>query len=1254
MLKENKQSKKVPNNTFNYLYKSITLSLILWVVGCTISLPIFDSAEEVFRRHGILDIYATNIIISNGDFILIKQEDFDTNGNYSNKLSVQILPHDHKEKNVFWESSHTNALQVFADGTILSSSNITGAFTITIKVRAFSNSIDIVIANPTTNLSVDTNDFDITANDTGTLTATLSPPNHTDTVYWISSDTNIIVINPSNGGYTPSSLGDATITALALDREGGTNASNSILIGVIPPANITNQFFSINEDVSIGTIVGTVSANLGVTNYAITMGNSNNAFTINPTNGRLTTAINLNYGTFSNYSLIVRVMDSAGNTTNNTVIVTLIDILEWQTRHITNTLTNEDLTTSILATLNQKTSIDELKRRMFAWMDVSIPPLLITNSSGRLTNWIDKKSYVITGTNTITSPTLSVTTNTNSAIQIISNERVAFTNIVASTNIITVSLNLTNAISATPKSDLGGNDSLSLSNGGTNGYVVLDYEGSDRVGFAIDTTSMGISDNITAFYLVTEWVQGNNNSHVPLGYDDLGNGERFFTKRGSRSQYIASNGNDAKGNIVSGDSVLERNADFAIPSMPHLISRRGLAISKSDLNGMLGSFPTSSVEGGEHHIREIIIFTNTIADSDHSNIVAYFYDKWNLTRETVITNLTSHYSASGGNTLNNAVDGNASTYFRANNSAQQNFTANTVLFQSRLHGSVLDGNASSIMGLSAGHNSLYLRTGLGVSNEALRSPFKVELYRTNDNSWFVLSNIALDASAGDKTFLFPLDHASNDFDGYRIVANGAAPGVSAWFIIDEFGPVAASTNDTNVPTVTNHTFTTRENLVTNILVGVVRGMDDGVIASYAITAGNSNTNFQIDDAGVIRTTSIIDYESISNYLLIIRATDSGGNSGTGNITVNVIDGIDLNNTTNVLDDTNLELSGAISATTAKVGEDTYLFVTGYNDDGVSVFSVESGGLLVNITNVTDGGDLELDEARSVTTAKVGGTTYLFVAGHNDDGVSVFSVESGGLLVNITNVTDGGDLELDGASSVTTAKVGGTTYLFVTGYNDDGVSVFSVESGGLLVNITNVTDGGDLELDGASSVTTANVGGTTYLFVSGRDDNGVSVFSVGSGGSLDNVANVMDGGDLLLDGAVSLTTAEVGGTNYLFVAGYDDNGVSVFWVGSDGTLSSIYNISDGGDLELLNVSSLTITDVGGTNYLFAAGLSDNGMSVFSIGNDGSLDNVLNVPDGGDLLLGSASFVNTVEVDGTTYLFVASLGDSGVSVFEVDPP
>ncbi len=363
--------------------------------------------------------------------------------------------------------------------------------------------------------------------------------------------------------------------------------------------------------------------------------------------------------------------------------------------------------------------------------------------------------------------------------------------------------------------------------------------------------------------------------------------------------------------------------------------------------------------------------------------------------------------------------------------------------------------------------------------------------------------------------------------------------------------------------------------------------------------------------------------------------------------------ITLINVDSVTDDAALQLNGAKSVTTAVVGGATFLFAAGRLDDGVSVFMVDAGGQLANVVNVTDDATLQLRDAASVTTAVIDSTTYLFVAGELDDGVSVFKVGAGAQLTNVDNVTDDATLELNGASSVTTAVVSGATYLFVAGRFDNGVSVFKVDASGQLSNVDNVTDAGALELNGAASVTTAVIGGATYLFVASESDLGVSVFKVADGGLLTNVDNVTDDATLQLDGARSVTTAVIGGTAYLFVASELDDGVSVFKVDASGQLSNVDNVTDAGALELNGAASVTTAVIGGATYLFVASDLDHGVSVFEVDDGGLLTNVDNVSNGGTLdLLGAAS-VTTAVIGGTTYLFVASRFDDNINVFSAAP-
>ena len=365
----------------------------------------------------------------------------------------------------------------------------------------------------------------------------------------------------------------------------------------------------------------------------------------------------------------------------------------------------------------------------------------------------------------------------------------------------------------------------------------------------------------------------------------------------------------------------------------------------------------------------------------------------------------------------------------------------------------------------------------------------------------------------------------------------------------------------------------------------------------------------------------------------------------------------LESTFNITDMEDLEINGARGVTTAVVGTTTYLFVTGDADNGISVFSVANDGTLASVHNESVGTSPGLGGAAGVITAVVGTTTYLFVAGSQGSGVSVFRVEANGALTSVHNESDAGDLLLDAATGVTTAVVGSTTYLFVAGQNDNGVSVFRVETNGALTSVHNESDAGALELSGATGVTTAVVGSTTYLFVTGLADRGVSVFSIANDGTLASVHNIDDttgstgGITLELAGATGITTAVVGTTTYLFVAGQDDNGVSVFSVADDGNLTSVHNESDAGDLLLNGAAGVTTAVVGSTTYLFVTGINDDGVSVFSVANDGTLASVHNVTDDATLQLNGARGVGTAVVGTTTYLFVAGHADDGVSVFRV---
>jgi hypothetical protein len=232
--------------------------------------------------------------------------------------------------------------------------------------------------------------------------------------------------------------------------------------------------------------------------------------------------------------------------------------------------------------------------------------------------------------------------------------------------------------------------------------------------------------------------------------------------------------------------------------------------------------------------------------------------------------------------------------------------------------------------------------------------------------------------------------------------------------------------------------------------------------------------------------------------------------------------------------------------------------------------------VINTDNVYDNATLELFWPWTITSAVVGGVPYV-IAGGADNGLSVFRVNAGGTLTTVCNINDNATVALSRPQALTTAVVGGLTYLFVPG-GENAVSVSRIDPGGILVNTANVADDANLDLSFPVDVTTTTIGGTTYLFVAGESDGGVSVFRVGAGGTLTNTANVS------VANVSTVTTATIGGATYLFAAGgyyFNGENIHVFLVNGDGTVAPVQSTLWG------SPETATTVTVDGTTYLLVA-------------------------------------------------------------------
>lgn len=168
--------------------------------------------------------------------------------------------------------------------------------------------------------------------------------------------------------------------------------------------------------------------------------------------------------------------------------------------------------------------------------------------------------------------------------------------------------------------------------------------------------------------------------------------------------------------------------------------------------------------------------------------------------------------------------------------------------------------------------------------------------------------------------------------------------------------------------------------------------------------------------------------------------------------------------------------------------------------------------------------------------------HVYVAGNNDDAVTVFSRDkTSGALAYVKSYFDNATFGLDGASSIAMSPDG--IHLYVTGYFDDAVTVFSRdETSGALAYVQSIFDNDTLGLDGAKQVIVSPDG--AHVYVTGTENDAVTVFSLSkTSGELKHIESIFDNKTIGLNGAGSVTVSPDGA--HVYIGGYYDDAVTVF-------------------------------------------------------------------------------------------------------------
>ena len=448
-----------------------------------------------------------------------------------------------------------------------------------------------------------------------------------------------------------------------------------------------------------------------------------------------------------------------------------------------------------------------------------------------------------------------------------------------------------------------------------------------------------------------------------------------------------------------------------------------------------------------------------------------------------------------------------------------------------------------------------------------------------------------------------------------------------------------------------------------------RGITTAVISgsTYALVASYSDDGVQI-----------IDITTPSSPTAVSSVTD-GETDANGNIFY--------------------ELYQASGITTVQIGTSTYALVTASSDDGVQIIDITTPSAPTAVSSVTGGVDGfdELAEARNITTIQIGTSTYALVASVLDSGVQIIDISNPANPIAVSSVTDGvgGFNTLGGAFDITAVAISGSTYALVASEIDSGIQIIDITTPATPTVTSSITDGvgGFNELSGPRSITTVQIGSSTYALVASLSDDGIQIIDITTPATPTVASSITDGGvDSTggtfdeLDGASSITTVQIGSSIYALVASYSDDGIQIIRIAESqpaapappapspaprtlidaatpaNTLdvSSIIDDVDGFN-QLDAPTDVTTVVIDGSTYALVVSNGDNSVQIIDISDPTDPTFVSSATDGegdgeGDnfIALGGARDITTIVIGGSTYALVTGNLDNGVQIIDISTP
>ncbi|UZO80042.1 Dabb family protein [Aquimarina sp. ERC-38] len=297
----------------------------------------------------------------------------------------------------------------------------------------------------------------------------------------------------------------------------------------------------------------------------------------------------------------------------------------------------------------------------------------------------------------------------------------------------------------------------------------------------------------------------------------------------------------------------------------------------------------------------------------------------------------------------------------------------------------------------------------------------------------------------------------------------------------------------------------------------------------------------------------------------------------------------------------------VSITSHKKDGQHLVYVGGVGN--IDVYNLSQEGILIPISNH----ELYKNQgpARGMVADTINGTDFLFVANKHGNVIETFKILDNGSLERVHLVEDTEETYLGTAITLQVIHMKNASYLFIGGLEETpGLSSFRIEKDGKLTHVQSMKDDETIHTDGIIGMFTHRIKGKTFLYTSGFQDNGVSSFRIYENGTFKNINNIDDDTTATyLTGAYPVTGVTLGEDNYVIVGHrhhkyykrgnfikrpnfvYHGDAVSVFKVNNKGALVPHSILKDNEQTKLQGQTRIEIISVTNNEAILAVGTRD---------------------------------------------------------------